>query len=147
MKDNTDKTIEGYISAMLWSQGLDDRKVRKADVARIRGLVETFLSNSDVKDAFDNSNYSFNPAQFGHDLYLTRNGHGCGFWENDYCNQEQGELLTAVSKLLGTSHEDANGEYIDLSYGYDLDSIKKEVIRTGKPIKLEDWIFGPDENV
>lgn len=146
MKDNTEKIVAGYISCALWLQGLDDRKVREEDVARVRNIVETFLSNPKVQDAFDKSNYSFNPAQFGYDLYLTRNGHGQGFWDYDYCNEEQGDLLTVVSKLFGTSHEDADGDYVDFSYGYDLDAIKKEAVKTGKPVKLEDWFFGPDEN-
>jgi hypothetical protein len=37
----------------------------------------------------------------GHDFWLTRNGHGCGFWENDFGTEEQCAKLTAASKAFG----------------------------------------------
>jgi len=36
----------------------------------------------------------------GHDLWLTRNGHGCGFWDGDWPDPE-GDKLTELSKELG----------------------------------------------
>jgi hypothetical protein len=36
----------------------------------------------------------------GHDFWLTRNGHGCGFWDGDY-PKEEGEALTKASKGFG----------------------------------------------
>jgi hypothetical protein len=38
----------------------------------------------------------------GIDLWLTRNGHGCGFWEADHCAKEEGERLTASARKLGS---------------------------------------------
>lgn len=37
----------------------------------------------------------------GHDLWYTRNHHGCGFWEGDHCTDEQGERLTTAAHRLG----------------------------------------------
>lgn len=37
----------------------------------------------------------------GHDFWLTRAGHGCGFWENDFGTEEQCDKLTAACKRLG----------------------------------------------
>lgn len=34
----------------------------------------------------------------GHDFWLTRNGHGAGFWDGDWA---QGDALTAVCKRFG----------------------------------------------
>ena len=35
----------------------------------------------------------------GHDFWLTRNGHGCGFWDRDDClPEEAGERLTAAAE-------------------------------------------------
>src|SRR6266700_7290935 len=40
----------------------------------------------------------------GHDLWLTRNGHGAGFWDRDYGGRDDiGEKLTAGAKKLGQS--------------------------------------------
>ncbi len=40
-------------------------------------------------------------ANAGHDFWLTRNGHGAGFWENDFGTEEQCTALTAASKAFG----------------------------------------------
>jgi hypothetical protein len=38
-------------------------------------------------------------AQAGHDFWLTRNGHGAGFWDGDW--PETGGALTAASNKFG----------------------------------------------
>jgi hypothetical protein len=38
--------------------------------------------------------------QAGHDFWLTRNGHGCGFWDGDW-SEEVGQRLTKASKAYG----------------------------------------------
>lgn len=35
----------------------------------------------------------------GHDFWLTRNGHGAGFWDGDW--DEHGSVLTAAAKKFG----------------------------------------------
>jgi len=42
-----------------------------------------------------------NPTQAGHDFWLTRNGHGCGFWDADWA-EEAGEQLTQASEKVGS---------------------------------------------
>lgn len=41
----------------------------------------------------------------GHDFWLTRNGHGCGFWDGDYSDDHGegplGKALTEASKAFG----------------------------------------------
>lgn len=37
----------------------------------------------------------------GHDLWLTRNGHGCGFWDGDW--PENGDYLTTQCQRFGTT--------------------------------------------
>jgi hypothetical protein len=39
--------------------------------------------------------------QAGHDLWLTRNHHGCGFWEVPDWPKEDGEILTQAAQALG----------------------------------------------
>lgn len=41
------------------------------------------------------------PSQAGHDFWLTRNGHGAGFWDGDW-PEEVGGRLTTASKEAGT---------------------------------------------
>ena len=37
----------------------------------------------------------------GHDFWLTRCGHGCGFWEDDRWTESIGEVLTEASQSAG----------------------------------------------
>lgn len=39
--------------------------------------------------------------QGGHDFFLTRNGHGAGFWDGDW-KDDAGKILTRSSKLYGS---------------------------------------------
>lgn len=43
-------------------------------------------------------------ASLGHDFWLTRNGHGCGFWETDRWTKKYGALLDAKSKEIGEAY-------------------------------------------
>ena len=38
-------------------------------------------------------------AQAGHDFWLTRNGHGAGFWDGDW--QKYGEMFTKIAQSFG----------------------------------------------
>jgi hypothetical protein len=39
----------------------------------------------------------------GHDFWFTRNGHGTGFWDREYLNQETKDKLTKSAKSFGES--------------------------------------------
>lgn len=39
----------------------------------------------------------------GHNFWLTRNGHGAGFWDGDY-EEEKGKRLSATSEACGELH-------------------------------------------
>lgn len=42
-----------------------------------------------------------NPVRAGHDFWLTRNGHGAGFWEGPW-PEKVGRVLTEASKVYGS---------------------------------------------
>ena len=42
-------------------------------------------------------------GSFGHDFWLTRNGHGAGFWDGDY-SEPAATVLTELSKTFGESY-------------------------------------------
>ena len=37
----------------------------------------------------------------GHDFWLTRNGHGCGFWDRDCLPEDVGKRLTQAAERAG----------------------------------------------
>ena len=61
----------------------------QADCDRFRELAGKMLNEREETDA-------------AHDFWLTRNGHGAGFWDGDW--PEGGESLTAICKTFGEVH-------------------------------------------
>lgn len=44
----------------------------------------------------------YDTAQLGHDLWLTRNGHGSGFWDKpEIYGKENARILTLMAKAMG----------------------------------------------
>ena len=101
-----DRFFNAYIDCALWSSidnsnesggdpldanyGIDD--IAPIALAELRNEAQSFfddnyeLIESDIELA-------------GHDFWLTRNGHGAGFWDGDWDN---GDELTKASKAYGS---------------------------------------------
>jgi hypothetical protein len=104
--------INSYITTLLWSSNdnsnesggdpLDDN-YDESDIAP-EYMKEI---KSDCED-FIKANYKFiekDMSQAGHDFWLTRNGHGAGFWDGDWeleiDGKNSGKHLTEMSKPYG----------------------------------------------
>jgi len=110
---NADEIQKGYLEAMLWSSSdMDnenehlDKKYGVDDIsdeleASSKKDIEAFLKK--VKEAgIDLSKYD--DDRIGHDFWLTRAGHGAGFWDGDYEADEEkkdGDKLTEITKSFG----------------------------------------------
>jgi hypothetical protein len=113
-----DAMLDAYIACALWSSTdnaatmgetpLDDnygpedlapetRAAMRTDceafLAKCGGLIEACAGRIKRDDS------PFSKA--GHDLWLTRNGHGCGFWDGDWPEPEASRL-DAAAKAMGT---------------------------------------------
>jgi hypothetical protein len=100
--------LDQYIRTMLWSsndestpEGAEpfDRNYSAKDLA-----PETLKRMSDDCIAFigkagDRLDENRDSSQGAHDFWLTRNGHGAGFWDGDW--PINGDALTAISKEFG----------------------------------------------
>ena len=95
--------FHSYIETALWSSTGDndeplDRDFSASDIAK-----ETIdIMSRDCK-AFYNANYDAitgSDGMAGHDFWLTRNGHGAGFWDGDW-PEPQASQLTDASKAFG----------------------------------------------
>jgi hypothetical protein len=100
-----DKILNGYLEALLWaeSDGEDplDKNYSTADlsselVEKSKKDIEKFVA-AVKKDGVDLSQYD--PEQIGHDLLLTRNGHGAGFWDGDYEEPDESFFDKAAKEL------------------------------------------------
>jgi hypothetical protein len=100
--------VESYIETALWAstdeqdQPLNERfnAGHLSDAAWLKCVSQCadFLSRLDVvhlSAAWTSASYK----RAGHDFWLTRNGHGAGFWDGDWPNS--GKELTEASKQAG----------------------------------------------
>jgi hypothetical protein len=103
-----DSFTTGYIECALWSSTecdadggapLDDNYgADDLTIASLREMVRDCKAfqrdNADDLAGLDES-------QCGHDFWLTRNGHGAGFWDRGL--GERGERLSKASKVYGSA--------------------------------------------
>ena len=94
--------IQGYIDCALWCS-VDDNGTLVEDTYTANDLepgtkaqmIEDCMAFwNTYKDRIDDA------SQAGHDFWLTRNGHGAGFWDGNY-PEEIGEILTQASHEYG----------------------------------------------
>ena len=98
--------VDAYIETALWSSTDNsdesggeplDKNYSRSDIApetrREMFLDAVSFYRANLMD-FDD------PAQAGHDFWLTRNGHGTGFWDRDY-PESVANRLTNASKAYG----------------------------------------------
>jgi hypothetical protein len=114
-----DKFTRSYLESMLWAEtdnhdetggmpldrATSYRKACTLESFTIPALVE---ARADCRD-FQKGHRDFylaagwGDAQAGHDFYLTRNGHGCGFWDR---GRTHGDALTDAAHVYGTQGAD-----------------------------------------
>jgi hypothetical protein len=102
-----DAFTTAYIEAALWSSSDQsdesggkplDKNYGQGDIApeTLRRMVADC-----TKFQHDNGNLiGLNEKRAGHDFWLTRNGHGAGFWDGDW-PEPTGTVLTVNSKEYG----------------------------------------------
>src|SRR3990172_8263743 len=113
------KMLDSYLETMLWSSNDMDTEepldknystsdVSKDAVAQAKKDLEAFSKKAgDILSRYDDES-------IGHDFWLTRNGHGAGFWDGDYEEEEgDGDKLTEIAKEFGELNPMVNdGEVI-----------------------------------
>lgn len=130
---------EAYLEAALWSSpnNLDPNGGSQLDndfdlydltdeaLKRANQDCDDFLEICEEKGI---SLDDFSDSQLGHDFWLTRNGHGAGFWDGDY-PREIGQALTKIAHSFGSCDlyltvTDEEGNQV--AYGYDDDDCLSE---------------------
>lgn len=107
--------VRGYIEAMLFSSTdyTDDEPLNKnftaEDIAhesmdRIHSDCRSFLhaaASFITPERFKGAKLSSLEAQAGHDFWLTRCGHGAGYWDGDWEGEDRDGVLTKKSEAFG----------------------------------------------
>jgi len=123
----TAQILEGYLVAMLWAstdnsneqggdpldKNYDQSDIDEKSIAESKKDIEKFLKLAEEKGV---ELTKYDTETIGHDLWLTRNSHGSGFWDGDY-EDEDGDILTDIARTLGNRDPyvgDDGKVYIDI---------------------------------
>jgi len=100
-----DSFFKAYVECALWSstgddgQPLDKRfsidNIEPATLAKMQTDCLAFYTEFNLGELPDSEQ-----RRAGHDFWLTRNGHGSGFWDGDW-NEPQASLMTIASHHAG----------------------------------------------
>ena len=105
--EEKEDALSSYVETALWSSPCEEEDIEFLDAKyRIEDFDEKTLS--DMKEemvSFIDKYYHLvseddkdtSISMFAHNLWLTRNGHGAGFWDGDYNNGD--ELTDACEGL------------------------------------------------
>lgn len=111
-KDNITLFVQAYIEAMKWlttENELDldlsdanDYELSQGCSEKIqKDCAEFIADNLAVLQSVISTAYTWGSA--GHDFYLTRNGHGAGFWDRGLGSA--GDVLSDAARACGETHE------------------------------------------
>ena len=111
------QALQGYLHCALWVEELDadydisDFDTLSADLAR--NDVNKFLDELDEYDLLDELSTQMSYDSIGHDFWLTRNGHGAGFWDRGL--EDVGKEVSKICEEFGDKYAYAeNGKiYIE----------------------------------
>lgn len=113
--DSLHPFIKGYFQAAIFTE-LPDRMSRPGDIRERfdfaaawnsmtrRDQIELIKYCDDFREANAENLTDYPDEDAGQDFWLTRNGHGCGFWENDHGTPEQCKALAEAARVYGSAY-------------------------------------------
>lgn len=97
-----DEFTRAYIACALWSSTTDDGTPLDEDHTAEdidAGTLAQMVSDCAEFQRANAADIDGRESSAGHDFWLTRNGHGAGFWDGDW--PDAGDRLTAAAKIFG----------------------------------------------
>lgn len=101
-----DTFTEAYVAAMLWSTNDEstpdggepfDRNYGPEDLAPL--ALRDIIHDCKIFQVACRPMIEYDLSQAGYDFWLTRAGHGCGFWDGDW--PADGDRLTEIATAFG----------------------------------------------
>lgn len=100
---------QAYITALYWTDTGDNEQpnseIEMSETARADAARDCAEFNKLARAYLDEiyaTKMGYGEAQAGHDFWLTRNGHGCGFWDRGL--DDLGDVLSNLAKKSGECH-------------------------------------------
>ena len=88
MSINLERMLKGYVECAEWADCGPDQETYECDwstelLDTMRADCETFVAacGEPLLDALAELAPEYSDERFGHDFWLTRNGHGAGYWD------------------------------------------------------------------
>lgn len=114
MRDSAEDFLSAYIECALWSSTDDDGRPLDKKFSRDSLSGEALLKMiKDCRAFREQAGIVIlrNMPRAGHDFWLSRNGHGAGFFDGAW--GEYGDKLQALAKSFGECNLMINGEELD----------------------------------
>lgn len=107
-----DEVFTAYLEAVYFTEGdeglsEDEHELSPESKKKMREDIQNFLrlAKKQIRVARQNTTLSDSEfwGQVGHDFWLTRNGHGAGFWDDPeyYGGPENADILTKIAGDMG----------------------------------------------
>ena len=96
MTRKLEKITLHYLFAVLWTNEMDEFDAIE-DIDNDSKATATIIVQRFLKKALPYLTEEWTDEQIGHDLWLTRGGHGAGFWDRDLPN---GDKLTEICNSM-----------------------------------------------
>lgn len=108
MSINLDKMLGGYRECAEWADCGPDHETNGHDWsaeldARMRRDCEAFIAacGETLLGALAELAPDYSDERFGHDFWLTRNGHGAGYWDREELEPKLGHVSHALGDMAG----------------------------------------------
>ncbi len=109
MTINLDRMISGYTECAEWADCGPDHETNGHDWAgevleRMETDCKAFIAacGEPLLDALAELAPNYSDERFGHDFWLTRNGHGAGFWDRAELEPSVGTIAVGNEKQIGS---------------------------------------------
>ncbi len=86
--------LESYLACALWTEDIEGTIYDVLPESKVQAEKDILAFITTACNALTEE---WTDEQIGHDLWLTRNGHGAGFWDRPYPN---GKELTDICRTL-----------------------------------------------
>lgn len=110
----TDEMAKAYIEAMYFTETGDEGQPDSGAELEPDSKREAWVACHRLAlacaghDGIDLRQYD--PAQLGHDLWFTRNGHGVGFWDRpEVYGEENARILSLMARAMGEHYAEFEG--------------------------------------
>lgn len=95
-----DTFLASYVTCALWASTADNGDPLDKDHSKTDISTETLCTMREECALFIKENLSYIGTQFdqaGHDFWLTRNGHGTGYWDRDCYGSNRDKLSESAT--------------------------------------------------